>query len=88
MSHITCTVLLYENDFTARFMTACHRILIDLFFGNESLILIKCEFITCGKMNGCFGTGAYTNEENINLKPFTEFSRSNHDGTEWKRSSM
>ena len=24
-------VLLYENDYTARFMTACHRILIDLF---------------------------------------------------------
>ena len=24
-------------------------------------------------MNGCFDTRAYTSEENINLKPFTDF---------------
>ena len=45
------------------------------------------EFITCGKMNGCFGTSAYTVEDNINLQLYADFSRSNHNGTEWKRSS-
>ena len=47
------------------------------------------EFTTCGKMNGCFGTSVlYTSEDNVNLKLFTDFSRSNHYGTEWKRGSM
>ena len=46
------------------------------------------EFSTFGEMNGCFGTSAlYANEDNINLKLFTDFSRSNHYSTEWKRSS-
>ena len=31
LNQITCTVLLFENYFTAHFITACHRILIDLF---------------------------------------------------------
>ena len=31
LNQITCTVLLFENYFTTHFMTACHRILIDLF---------------------------------------------------------
>ena len=38
--------------------------------------------------NGCFGNSADTSEVHINLKLFTDFSRSNHYGTEWKRSSM
>ena len=46
------------------------------------------EFSTCGEMNGCFGTSAlYTSEDNVNLQLYTDFSRSNHYGTEWKRSS-
>ena len=49
----------------------------------ESVVV---EFTTCGKMNGCFGTGAlYTTEDNVNLQLYTDFSRSNHCGTEWKR---
>ena len=33
------------------------------------------EFTTCGKMNGCFGTGAlYTTEDNVNLQLYTDFS--------------
>ena len=47
--------------------------------------LLYCEFTTCGKMNGCFANNAYTIEDNINLKLFTDFPRSNHYGTEWKR---
>ena len=31
LNQITCSVLLFENYFTTYFMTACHRILIDLF---------------------------------------------------------
>ena len=32
------------------------------------------EFTTCGKMNGCFGTGAlYTTEDNVNLQLYTDF---------------
>ena len=73
MNQITCTVLLYENDFTARFMTACHRIV---------------NFTICVKLNGCFGRSAYTIKENINLHLYTDFSRSNHHDTEWKRNSM
>ena len=51
-------------------------------------VLYYCEFATCRKMNGCFGNSAYTSKVNINLKLFTDFSRSIHYGTEWKRSSM
>ena len=47
-----------------------------------------CGRATCGKMNGCFGTNAlYTSEDNVNLQLYTDFSRSNHYGTEWKLSS-
>ena len=42
--------------------------------------LYKCEF--------CFGNSAYASKVNINLKLFSDFSRSNHDGTEWKRSRI
>ena len=32
------------------------------------------EFITCGIMNGCFGTGALcTSEDNVNLQLYTDF---------------
>ena len=51
-------------------------------------VLYQCEFTTCGKMNGCFGNSAYASEVNNNLKLFTDFSRSNHNGTEWKRSRI
>ena len=51
-------------------------------------VLYQCEFTTCGKMTGCFGNSAYASEVNINLKLFTDFSRSNHNGTEWKRSRI
>ena len=46
------------------------------------------EFSTFGEMNGCFATSAlYTSEDNVNLQLYTDFSRSNYYGTEWKRSS-
>ena len=50
------------------------------------LIRLFLEFVdafsTCGEKNGCFGTSAlYGNEDNINLKLFTDFSRSNHYST-------
>ena len=51
-------------------------------------VLYQCEFTTCGKMNGCFGNSAYASKVNINLKLFTDFSRSNHNGTEWKGSRI
>ena len=32
------------------------------------------EFIICGIVNGCFGTGAlYTSEDNVNLYLYTDF---------------
>ena len=32
------------------------------------------EFITCGIMNGCFGTSAlYTSQNNVNLQLYTDF---------------
>ena len=32
------------------------------------------EFITCGKINGCFGTCVlYTSEDNVNLYLYTDF---------------
>ena len=38
----------------------------------ESVVV---EFITWGKMNGCFGTSAlYTSEDNVNLQLYTDFS--------------
>ena len=45
-------------------------------------VLYQCESTTCGKMTGCFGNSAYASEVNNNLKLFTDFSRSNHNGTE------
>ena len=32
------------------------------------------EFITCGIINGCFGTSAlYTSQDNVNLQLYTDF---------------
>ena len=38
-------------------------------------------------MNGYFDTSAlYTSKDSVNLQLYTDFSRSNYYGTEWKRS--
>ena len=39
LNQITCTVLLFENYFTAHFMTACHRILIDSSFNKRFILM-------------------------------------------------